>query len=214
MATVCGMDDGASDDARRRRALVVWGSAAGLTAVVVAAVLLWAFQPWRLLTSRTVDEALPSVAPVASQVAPAPSSSQPAVAPSVSTQPPAAPAPPAAPPSSPVVLSEGAFVSHEHPTSGVAKIVKLPDGSRFLRLESFATSDGPDVHVWLTDQPASGRDWSSYDDGRHVRLGKLRGTHGNQNYELPPDVDLTGLRSVVIWCDRFNVSFGSAPLSN
>jgi len=93
----------------------------------------------------------------------------------------------------------------------VATILELADGRRFVRLEDLATSDGPDLHVWVTDQP-SGGDWSSYDDGRYLRLGELKANNGNQNYEIPAKADLAGLTSVVIWCDRFNVAFGTAPV--
>ena len=81
-----------------------------------------------------------------------------------------------------------------------------------MRLEGLASSDGPDLHVWLSDQ-LSGGEWGSYDDGRHVALGELKATHGNQNYEIPANADLAGLRSVVIWCDRFNVAFGTASVA-
>ena len=64
----------------------------------------------------------------------------------------------------------------------------------------------------MTDQP-SGGDWGSYDDGRYVRLGELKATHGDQNYEIPAGADLDGLRSVVVWCDRFDVAFGTAPVA-
>lgn len=53
----------------------------------------------------------------------------------------------------------------------------------------------------------------SYDDDRYVKLGELKATHGNQNYEIPEDADLDGLKSVVIWCDRFDVGFGTAPVT-
>jgi hypothetical protein len=92
------------------------------------------------------------------------------------------------------------------------KVLALPDGSRLLRIEDLASSDGPDLHIWLTDQDAGGSD-GRYDDGRYVVLGKLKATHGNQNYVIPAGTDLAGLRSAVIWCDRFNVAFGSAALS-
>ncbi len=169
--------------------------------VVVLAVGLWAFEPWRLWTRSTVDEALPGagIVPAAPPAAPA----VPAA--------PAAPAPPAAPPE-PMVLAEGQFVTQEHATAGVARVIQLPDGSRFVRLEGFSTSDGPDLHVWVTDQTAGG-EWAKYDDGRYLALGELKATDGNQNYPIPPDADLAGLTSVVIWCDRFNVAFGSAPLA-
>jgi len=161
---------------------------AGLAAVAVVAVVaivvgLWAFQPWKLFTSSTVSEAAPTPAASATAV----------------------------PGAEPSVLAEGSFVSQEHETSGVAKVIALTDGSRVLRLEGLATSDGPDVHVWLTDREAGGAD-GTYDDGRYVELGKLKATHGDQNYAVPAGAELAGLRSVVIWCDRFNVAFGSAPL--
>jgi Electron transfer DM13 len=199
--------------ARRTR----WPVLVALAAVATVAIVvgLWAFQPWKLFTSSTIDEALPTVAAPAQPGADAAQPVQPGddaqpgqVAPPAqpSSEPQPAPAP------QPVVLAEGGFVSQEHPTAGTAKIVQLPDGSRVLRFEGLTTSDGPDLHVWLTDQPANGP-WGSYDNGRHVKLGKLKATNGNQNYPIPADAALPGLRSAVIWCDRFNVAFGSAPLA-
>ncbi|SFA83672.1 Electron transfer DM13 [Amycolatopsis marina] len=117
----------------------------------------------------------------------------------------------AAAPQQPRELAAGSFVSQEHTTSGKARVLELADGSQVLRLEGFSTSDGPDLHVWLTDRRA-GAEWDSYDDGRAVRLGELTATDGNQNYVIPGGTGLGGLRSVVIWCDRFNVAFGSAGL--
>ena len=158
------------------------------------------FEPWRVFTHSRVDEPVP--APVAAPAAPA-GSAPAGSAPSASA--------PAAPPR-PVVLAQGEFVSQEHDTSGTARILELPGGERVLRLEGFATSDGPDVHVWLSATKA-GADWHAYDDGRYVPLGELKATDGNHNYAIPAGADLDGLRSAVIWCDRFNVAFGSAPLS-
>ncbi|WP_253887458.1 DM13 domain-containing protein [Actinokineospora diospyrosa] len=165
--------------------------------VLVAGVGLWLFQPWKLFTRSTVDEALPfvSTTTVASVVATAPTA-----VPTTTVS-----------PTGPRVLAEGAFVSQEHPTSGTARVLEQ-DGTRILRLEGFSTSDGPDVHVWLSATPAAA-DWKAYNSTRHVALGKLKATDGNHNYAIPVDADLAGLQSAVIWCDRFNVAFGSAPLS-
>ena len=41
---------------------------------------------------------------------------------------------------------------------------------------------------------------------------QLKGNVGSSNYVIPPDVDLTVLRSVSIWCARFHVSFAAAAL--
>jgi len=192
--------------------------------VVGIAVGLALFQPWKIFTRNSVDEAVPGVAqPVASAVTVSALAVQPTG--SVVAPPPTAetapvqptgevaqtPVPPTAP--EPVVLASGTFVDGEHETAGTASILQLPDGSRFVRLEGFSTSDGPDVHVALTDQRAGGDDWGKYDDGRYVELGSLKGTDGNQNYEIAADADLAGITSVVIWCDRFNVAFGTAPVA-
>lgn len=172
-------------------------------AVIGLVIGLWLFQPWKLWTHSRVDEAIPTVTGPATPAAPAAPTGA-----STETSTPLAPQP--AP--QPEVLAEGTFVNGEHDTSGTARILRLADGSRILRLENFSTSDGPDVHVWITDAKAGG-DWGSFDDGRYVKLGKMKATDGNQNYPIPADATLTGLRSAVIWCDRFNVAFGSAPLT-
>jgi len=173
---------------------IVVRSAVALVSVAVVAVVLWAFEPWRLFTSSEVDEPAPTSAAAPSESTTSTSSATP------STQ-----------PADDRVLARGALEDGEHDTSGKVTVLELGDGRRFVRFEDLATSDGPDLHVWVTDQP-SGGEWGSYDDGRYVRLGDLKATHGNQNYEIPGDADLAGMRSVVIWCDRFNVAFGTAPV--
>jgi hypothetical protein len=193
-----------------RRALAV--TAVAVT-TVVAAVALPLFQPWRLFTDKVVDEALPGAGPVSM------TSSSP-VPPTISgdgggtpTTPPARTAS-QAPPTHPVVLTTGMFITHEHDTSGTAAIVRLPDGSRILRLEGLDTSDGPDLEVWLSDAGVvEGKaGWHVFDDGAYRSLGQLKGNKGNQNYVIPANVEPAGFKSVSIWCNRFNVSFGAAEL--
>lgn len=109
------------------------------------------------------------------------------------------------------MLAKATFEDAEHTTSGSVRVLELADGARFVRVEGLATSDGPDLHVWLSDRP-SGGDWGSYDDGRWVALGELKATHGDHNYAIPASANIAGMRSVVIWCDRFDVAFGTAPV--
>ncbi|MCY0956894.1 DM13 domain-containing protein [Streptomyces sp. H27-H5] len=181
-------------DRKRRTGLVIGGL---VTALVVLAVGLYWFQPWKLWQDATVNDALPTAA------APGSTSSPTAAA----TASPSAPA-------GPRTLAQGSLISHEHATTGTVKLVRLPDGSRTLRLENLDTSNGPDLRVWLTDAPVKeGKEgWEVFDDGKYVSLGKLKGNKGDQNYEIPADVDLADYTSVTIWCDRFNVSFGAAAL--
>jgi hypothetical protein len=114
-----------------------------------------------------------------------------------------------------MVVASGELISHEHPTTGTVQLLALPDGSRVLRLENLRTSNGPLLKVFVTDAPvlAGEAGWFVFDDGRHVDLGELKGNIGSSNYAVPADVDLTGLDSVSVWCDRFNVSFGAATLT-
>ncbi len=126
--------------------------------------------------------------------------------------PPAAGEPGPTPAVQPMALASGAFVDGQQATSGTASILQLPDGSRYLRLENFSTSPGPELRVWLTDKSAGGNDWGKYDDGTHLSLGDLQGTAGNQNYPIPADANLNAFKSVVIWSDRSHVAFGTAPI--
>ncbi|WP_152360412.1 DM13 domain-containing protein [Microlunatus speluncae] len=189
-----------------------------VAAVVVVLALvagLWLFQPWRLFTSSTVDEADPGTvpsAPAADPASPEPTPGDdrtPTPKPDPDRSPSARPTP--SPKQRDRVLARGTFEDAEHGTSGSAVLRQLADGRRVLRLEDLDTSDGPDLHVWITDQP-SGGEWGSYDDGRYVKLGALKANRGNQNYVIPEDAELDGLTSVVIWCDRFDVAFGTAPV--
>ena len=171
----------------------------GLALVALVAGGYW-FTPWRLFTTREVDERLPVATtthgPATAGAAPSRTSS------------PASPASPAGP----VELLRGRFVSHEHDTSGRVRIVHQPDGTRLLAIEDLDTSDGPDLHVWLTDAEVTDDGWRVFDDGRYVDLGELRGNRGNLVYELPRELDLADYQSVSIWCERFSVSFGAAAL--
>jgi hypothetical protein len=175
---------------RRRVTWLVLAAALAL----VAAVALPLFQPWKLWIDRTVNEAPPAAA------APAPVSSDEPARPTTDT---------------PVVLAEGTFISHEHATTGTARVLRAADGSRYLRLDDLDTTNGPLLKVWLTDVPvrSGSAGWRVFDDGRHVDLGPLKGNKGSQNYPLPTDVNLTAYRSVTIWCARFHVSFGAAELN-
>ncbi|MEU4197515.1 DM13 domain-containing protein [Kribbella sp. NPDC026611] len=179
-------------------------AAAIATAVVVAAVALPLFQPWKLVTDEVVDEALPGTAPI-------PTTASSTTPPTISVE---RPQSPLAVKTGPRVLLTGQLITHEHRTEGSVRILALPDGTRVLRLENLATSDGPDLKVWLSDAAVtSGRQgWHVFDDGAYRSLGSLKGNHGNQNYPIPADVRLDAFRSVTIWCDRFNVSFGAAEL--
>jgi Electron transfer DM13 len=111
----------------------------------------------------------------------------------------------------PAALLGGAFHSVAHETHGNAAILDL-GGKRVLRLTNFTTSNGPDVRVYLVAAPDAG-DNETVTRAGFVELGKLKGNQGDQNYDVPSDLDLTKYRAVTIWCYRFNVNFATAPLT-
>ncbi|MEV4823295.1 DM13 domain-containing protein [Micromonospora sp. NPDC049274] len=164
----------------------------------MTALALYWFQPWKLFTDTYVDEAVPPVR--ATSTTPTPT--------------PAAPAAPAATPAGNEILTAGEFLTHEHATTGTAEIHRLANGRHQLVIRNLSTSSGPDLRVWLSDQPVTlGRaGWRVFDDGEWVELARLKGNKGNQVYEIPASVDPRDFRSVSIWCKRFAVSFGAADL--
>ena len=109
-------------------------------------------------------------------------------------------------PTASATLPQGQFVGVGdgiHDTQGMAKIIQAEDGTEYLRLENFKSTNGPDLYVYLaTDENAS----------EYIDLGRLKGNIGNQNYEIPQGVDLSKYDKVLIWCKSFSVLFGSAEL--
>ena len=174
--------------------------AAGVVALVGVGFGLYWFQPWKLWVDDTVDEALPAVVLQTSTPSPTVTATT-ATATAAPT-----------PPPGPHVLSRGRLISHEHATSGTVSVVAYPDGTRKLAIANLRTSNGPDVHVWLSDQKVTKDGWHVFDDGRYVDLGGSKGNIGNALYPIPASADLTVLTSVSIWCERFSVSFGAAEL--
>ncbi|MEV6608744.1 DM13 domain-containing protein [Kutzneria sp. NPDC051319] len=150
-----------------RRKIVV---PVAVAVIVLVGVGLWAFQPWKLFTSSTVNEKLTDGA-----------------------------------------VQKGTFRTLAHPTSGQAEIVKGADGSYTVQLRDFSTSDGPAVHVWLTDKAQDAGDAAFGGDG-HLDLGNLKATNGNEVYAVPAGTDIAQYKSVLVWCERFSVGFGVAGL--
>lgn len=170
---------------RRRR----WFVLAAVLAVVLAGFVLVWFQPQKLWIDERASEPLPEAAAEGSE---------------------ADPMVPSADSTEPQEVAAGGFVSREHHTAGIARVLTLSDGRRFVRLEGLDTSNGPDLYVYLSSNRADGPE-DAFDD-EYVSLGRLKANQGDQNYELPADTNIDRLATVVIWCDRFNAVFGAADL--
>ena len=137
-------------------------------AVIVVALGWYLFRPELLFISRHVNETFPATA--AQQT-----------------------------PSSPgalMRLSQGRFHGGAHATQGLATLYQLPDSKRALRLTEFETSNGPDVQVYLV-ATTDATDNETVTQAVFIHLGALKGTIGDQNYEVPAEVDLSKYQAVI-----------------
>ncbi len=109
------------------------------------------------------------------------------------------------------LIASGNFVKAEKTTTGKAKIVSI-NGKRYLKFDqSFSTGNGPDVKVILhknSSVPANIK------EGNYITLSLIKSFNGEQKYEIPANVNLDNYKSVGIWCEEFNATFGYASLKN
>jgi hypothetical protein len=77
-----------------------------------------------------------------------------------------------------------------------------------LRLDDdFRVTNGPDLYVYLSS-PRSSAELHAAGD---FEVAVLNGNIGGQT-EPPVDLDIEGIRSVVIYCRRFTTVFSTAEL--
>jgi hypothetical protein len=106
------------------------------------------------------------------------------------------------------VLASGEFIKSEHLTTGMAQIV-IKNGQKYLKFDSnFKSESGPDLFVILHRQSSPKR----YSARDYKSLGRLQQVAGQQMYKIPNGVNVSQYKSVVIWCRKFNATFGYAPL--
>ena len=110
-------------------------------------------------------------------------------------------------------VKQGSFKDADsfHRGSGQATIYTTPEGGHLLRLENLDVTNGPALHVVLSPHENPTRSEEVKLPG-YADLGDLKGNRGNQNYAIPPDVDLSAINSVVIYCYPFAVVFSVAAL--
>ncbi|MGD1912166.1 MAG: DM13 domain-containing protein [Rivularia sp. (in: cyanobacteria)] len=109
------------------------------------------------------------------------------------------------------IVASGNFVKQEKATRGKAKIVNI-NGKRYLEFDkAFSTSEGPDVKIILhrnSSVPLNVR------EGNYITLARIKSFKGAQRYAIPENVNLANYKSVGIWCEEFNATFGYASLQN
>jgi hypothetical protein len=86
--------------------------------------------------------------------------------------------------------------------SGSARIY-LQNNQHILALENFTSSNGPDLHVYISKevQPVN-----------YIDLGRLQSIRGNQQYPLTGNINFSEYKYALIHCQQYNHLFGSAEL--
>lgn len=107
----------------------------------------------------------------------------------------------------PRLLVRGTWMGADafHFANGDALLIESSPQRHTVRFENFSVRNGPDLFVYLSDDP------KGY-GGTVLKLGPLRATDGAFNYEVPAGTDVTRFKSVIVWCDQFSELFATAPL--
>ena len=105
------------------------------------------------------------------------------------------------------VVAKGTIQGHE--AGGEVVIERSPEGY-VLHLKDYWIAQGaPDVHIYLS--PDKGGDAEV--EGAHD-FGKTMQFSGELSYPIPKDYEVSQIRSVVVYCKVYSVTFGVAVLEH
>ncbi len=106
----------------------------------------------------------------------------------------------------PVLALRGSFQGFDkiHYGSGNVSVLEAGDHYVIRFEENFHVANGPALVVGFGK------------DGQYMKgsdIASLKGNIGSQNYELPPNFDLSQYNEIWIWCKAFSVGFAKAQLT-
>jgi len=106
------------------------------------------------------------------------------------------------------IVQAGQFMGSDdfHFGRGDAQLIETAPGTYTLRFENFSVRNGPDLYVYLSQDPSG----ENVDEA--LNLGSLKATDGAFNYEIPAEFDISTVKSAVVWCKQFSVLFAHAEL--
>jgi Electron transfer DM13 len=110
-------------------------------------------------------------------------------------------------PWAPAPARSGRFVGTDdfHFGRGTAILSETAPGEWVVRFEDFSVRNGPDLFVYLSPDP------DGYAKGA-IEVARLKATDGSFNTRVPGGTDVSGVRSVLIWCKQFSHLFAVAAL--
>ncbi len=97
----------------------------------------------------------------------------------------------------------GVFVSAPGETVTGNALIFFENNVYSVALENINIGSGPDLHLYLAKEKQA---------TNFIDLGKLKAFSGNQVYPLTISPDFAQYKYVLIYCQQFNVLFGSAEL--
>ena len=102
------------------------------------------------------------------------------------------------------IAAQGAFRGASgHATAGDVVVLKSAAGTKVVLQSNFDFDGAPDPKVGFG---AGGK----YD--RASQLAPLASNKGEQAYDVPAGLDLSRYDEVYIWCEKYSVPLGVAPL--
>jgi hypothetical protein len=116
--------------------------------------------------------------------------------------------------SGPVVVASGEFTHLDaiRWAQGNVTVYQQADNSKIIRFENFNMVNGPELRVILSTSRDANVSETTPTQNLDVDLGALQGPFGNQNYEIPAELDLSRYNSIVIFSRSLNLIYSIAPL--
>lgn len=110
-------------------------------------------------------------------------------------------------------LRRGSFTNGDsfHKGEGTATIYRTGEGL-VLRFDPFKVTNGPNLYVYLSGHPMPRTTPQLHAGGGAVEVTRLKGNIGAQNYSLPSGLDVSTIKSVVIYCKMFSVIVSTAEM--
>jgi hypothetical protein len=105
----------------------------------------------------------------------------------------------------------GEFYRVDQVGMGTATVYRLADSSYALRLDDFFVTSNTDLELQLSPLEAP-QTTEEVRDARSGTIAALDVTAGSLNFVLPPDLDPSDFRSLVIWCERTLNAYAAATL--
>ena len=92
----------------------------------------------------------------------------------------------------------------DHSTQGTASIVKTADGYAIVLGDDFVFDGAPDPKVALGKN-------GKFDAS--TLLAPLQSDSGTQTFAIPASIDVADFNEIYIWCEKYSVGLGVAPLN-